>query len=74
MSAENSNLSTSKSKIEMACRELQDNSVQINKTNKQIVEEAKKNRDEIMTTFEKNMESVKTTEDEAKDYDKENEK
>ena len=58
----------------MACRELQDNSVQINKTNKQIVEEAKKNRDEILITFEKNMESVKMTEEEAKDYDKENEK
>lgn len=58
----------------MACRELQDNSKQIDKTNKQIVEEAKKNRDEIMKTFDKNLDSVKLTEEEAKDYDKENEK
>ena len=74
MASDNVKLSTAKNKMEMACRELQDNSKQIDKTNKQIVEEAKKNRDEIMKTFDKNLDSVKLTEEEAKDYDKENEK
>jgi CTP-dependent riboflavin kinase len=74
VASDNVKLSTAKNKMEMACRELQDNSKQIDKTNKQIVEEAKKNRDEIMKTFDKNLDSVKLTEEEAKDYDKENEK
>jgi len=71
---ENARLNSAKSKVEMACRELRKNSDQINETNKQILEEGQKNREEIAKTFEKNIESVKLTEEESKDYEKENEK
>ena len=73
VATENGKLNSAKSKVEMACRELQKNSLQISETNKQIIDEATKNRDEITQTFEKNLESVKSIEEEIKTYDKENE-
>lgn len=71
---ENGKLLAAKNKAEMACRELQKNSVQILETNKQIVEESKKNRDEITTNFEKHLETIKQNEVETKDFDEQNEK
>lgn len=58
----------------MACRELQKNSAQISDTNKQILEESSKNRDEILQNFEKHKETIKQNEIDSKEFETENEK